>query len=500
MIDRPIDHALPLLLDHKGSIQGRRAEVQSAAGEETLNFNDSYDNATFTAAVCNLSTSTLSLTINVDFSAVKWFRLPGCVSTWPSLSLVTLINCQMPNFTLLPPSITSIVINFAVGQWSQSDTGTNTGVYGGYFDWNWITALPNLRQVTITASKVNGTLPNHLSHAKLTQFTLDSNRLTGTISPDFFVKYPALWSFSVSVNSLSGTIPYYGLEALVGLSLSYNAFTHWPPLVVNATAGFRAPTQIAYISLSHNQLVQLPSDADFQSMTVLSGFSAASNPTLRLPFPKILSYTIARPHPSLLLATIDVSGSGFTGSLLDIPPIQTGFYNAYPYPIDFIFQNNSFTGSIPSSWTGISFRKLSLNDNPGLNGTLAAIDANGFIVSQFVKNVTQLTLGPSQFTGPMFNISSMTGLTSIQVSGKFIDFCALTPNVNTSEVIFPSTSLITCVLRNTSAGQCAWAYPETCLVDLHPRGTHRSCPCRRPCRLDYMPTPFSWTNVFLHRQ
>ena len=425
-----------------------------------------WDNATFENVICSLDTTTTT-GLFVTITSSKWFRFPPCLAALTALGSIGCNGCQTPNFTVLPPGLSTLTLSGLKGSWTKADSGlvSPTDAAANDFDWSWLPSLPNLIMLGLTSGPLTGTLPNNLSHAKLQQLILFSNQFTGTISPDFFVKFPSLLTINVAYNQLVGTIPYYRLETVVSFGFHENKFTHWPPFVTNTTVGFRAPTTMNYVHVGGNELVQIPLDSDLQAMTSLATFNVSANPGLAIPFPRLLSPTL--PRTGSILMTIIGFGCQFTGSLPEIPDVHVAAYNATLQVLTFRFDNNQLTGSIPRSWAGLSIDYLDLRGNPGLNGTLAAIDSNGMVVSQFVKNTRVLYLGPSEFTGPMFNITSMSQLFVLSVNGLGIDACASTANANTSEVLFPRT-LSNCTLMNTTADSCDWAYPKNCLVRPYP--------------------------------
>ena len=438
---------------------------------EDFFFDDTWDNSTFTERICNASSDVSVLYVTVSSSAQKWFRLPECVQNMTSLGAVDCQRCQLPNFSLLPKSIQALRCDDCVGTWSQFDSGNlfeGNEAYGDFFDWLWLLNLPDLVVLSLesmsTGIGINGTFPNNMSHSKLSTLSLRSNQLVGTVSPDLFFNFPALTQLYLRNNMLSGTLPNYGLEGIRYLDVGNNRFTHWPPFIVNANPGYGPARNFFSIVADSNYLVEIPSDSDFQAMNSLGTINLSDNP-LGVPFPKFLSETEAR-HPNELLVLISAQGSGFTGSLPEIPEIQLAAYNTTAKSIFFLLSDNHFTGSIPTSWAGITFYTLNIQGNNGLNGTLATVDANGIVVSQFVKDAVILSLGPSDFTGPMFNVSTMSRLTSLTLNAHDLDMCASTVgHDDEKQVLFPQPSLSTCILTNTSANLCAWAFKANCQVD-----------------------------------
>lgn len=466
--------------------RGMKLSMSSLATVTTLTFapNDTWTNTTFNSTLCSAYTTNItSLTVQVDAAATLWFRLPACVSTWSTLNVLFCANCQIPNMTLLPTSMTNINIQGVRGSWTQREAGTSTAIYGDYFDWNWMTRLPNLSVMLING--VNGTLPNHLSHTKLVQlylsqyFTTAKQHIVGTIAPDFFARYPALTIFELHFNKMVGTIPNYGMEKITRLKFGNNGFTHWPPLLLNGSTTTHA---LSLLELYDNDLVQIPSDASFAQMPGLTLINFARNSNLSTSFPNVFNTALTR-TASKLVATIIASGCNFTGTLPAIPASQVSLYNTYSNTsYAWSFDGNSLSGTIPSSWSGLSLSLLNLSSNAGLNGTLAQLASNGSIVSQFIKTAGTLLLDGTGFSGIMFNLTSMTTLQSVTVETPNIDFCSTARKLPSSSrpLLFPNSVTTYCELSTTNASYCPWAYPSVCRIDAAPPSSGCALPSPGP--------------------
>lgn len=422
------------------------------------------------------------LVVQVAYQSQNWFRLPSCVSSFSKLASVSCTYCQLPNFTLLPPSVSYIGLQYARGSWSQLDAGTGEL---DDFDWEWLSRLPALRIIGFYASGIKGTLPNHLNHSGL--FSLDlsgqtatfSNQFVGSIAPDFFVRYPQLAMVRLTFNQLTGTIPYYGLEKVTSLELANNQFTNWPTLSLNSTSGFGAPAGITTISLNNNQLVEIPSAASLQTMPALNHFSVASNPQLTGPFPNFFTTNPTRTSP---VSYLSVANCNFSGTLPAIPSSLTSLFSGGLYL--YYFENNNFEGTVPSSWYNTSFLWLSLSGNPGLGGSISKLDADGVLVSPFFKLAQSLFLDGPGFTGNIFNISIDTILQSTTMQLPNVDFCSAARSFAASTasrpILYPS-SVSLCTLTDTNANQCAWAFPSVCTFDsLVPSVPTPTCPLPSP--------------------
>ena len=426
--------------------------------------NDSWTNQSLSDAICNsFSPYVTSLFLSVPSTTVNWYTLPSCIYSWTNVTSVMCSRCKFPDMSFLPPTTRTLSIQRTKEQITD-------------FAWEWISNLPQLTTLVLSFNQFGGTLPNHLSHSNMGTFNVLGNQLTGTISPDWMQRYPALMQLTLSQNKLSGTIPNYGFAGLNSLYLSLNAFTHWPDLIINAT--YPAPTALYTIELNGNALVEIPSEASFQTMSSLTAFSIQTNPGLSgRSFPNIFATTTPRTS-STYVQNIFAYECGFTGALPEIPATQISLYSSVS---TFSFYSNQFTGSIPASWSGITFRSsLDLSGN-ALTGTLAQMDANGKITSQSIKDATTLNLGGNGFTGPMFNLSTMPSLTTLSMAAAFdVDFCS-SAGSTTGAFLYPSDSLTTCTLTSTNASSCYSAYPLACRPAVPPASSPVTiCPLPSP--------------------
>ena len=426
-----------------------------AASSISLTPDDTWTNQSFTTSVCGAyTTSITSLYITPKTTSTKWFRIPSCVSTWSTLKTVSCSNCQMPAFNVLPSSITFLSISNTKGSWTQTEAGTVSDTStADYFDWSWLPNLPNLSNLFFTSVPLSGTLPNQYSHAKLTYWYFAAvGPMVGTISPLWFQNYPMLTTMWHSGSKyLTGTIPYSNLQNLDTLMLSDNAFTHWPTF----DASFPTPTAMTNLDVSSNNLVEIPSEANFQAMTGLGIFNVQNNLNLAVNFPNLFARA-----GSVLLTSVYASNCSFTGSLPPVPSSYAGWY------LNFQFAHNQFSGTIPSSWSPCTFSTLALEGNSGLGGALATADSSGNIISQFITSADLLSLDGPGFSGPMFNISQMTTISILSINTPNVDFCGAARQGSAAEsqtLLFPSSTLQTCDLRNTNARYCSWAYPSKCV-------------------------------------
>ena len=443
-----------------------RRSSRSSLAAITLNLDDSWTNATLNSSICVSDPSTVnSITLTCASAAEKWFRLPTCVSTFPVLSIITITRCQMPVFNAFPGSLVNIIFQDLYGTWTQREAGIDPmGPNADYFDWSWLSSVPRLNFIGISPLSFNGTMPNEFNHSKVSSWNVDISsiagasalRLVGTIAPDWFTRYPGTQSLSAYDHNLTGTIPYYGLEKLQSLLLSYNEFTHWPPLIVNTTAGFGPPSLLRNVYLQSNNLVQIPLESDFQSMAVTT-LLIDSNPSLFAPFPNLFATSTTKTS-STLVKTISATGCQFYGDLPEIPAYQAALYNAASPSLFMRFNSNLLNGTIPSSWSNVTMNWAILPDNP-LTGTVATVDSNGFITSAPPAKASVLFLSSDHLTGPMFNISAMSSLSELRLTLPNVDFCASYRSGHS----FTSTTLSQCEIHG-NASMCPSAYPQACTI------------------------------------
>lgn len=466
--------SFPSLVHRASAVLASFTPSDSETNDTVANYFCSYDNSSVTS-------------ITMVPTGSKWFNFPSCISYWTGLSNVFCTNCRVLNFGNLPSSVRSLLLQSVIGgTWSQADAGTSSGPDADYFDWSWLSNLPLLTSMSMSYSSLNGTLPNHLNHSLLQSLSLQltgtGNPLIGTISPSWFLQYPDMTSMVLSNNKISGTFPNYALQKLTGVQFDNNEISHFPPLIINATSS--APTLLTTMSFSNNKLVQIPSESDFQAMTALSYIYLHSNPDLSGTFPNLWNRS-----GSTLLLDIQANNCSFSGALPEMPESLIATYAAATIQ-QLSFNSNRFTGTIPASWSSLNFRYLFLQDNPGLGGALATIDDDGNILSQFVHSVVFLAISGSGFTGPMFNISTLTALQTLTVQTPNVDFCIQTRLNNASQPsAFPS-SLGNCDLSTTNASVCDSMYPPICVTtEWIPPMTPVSSPVTPPTASTNCPLP-----------
>ena len=451
---------------------------KSQLSDLTIDVNDTWTNQTFYNAICSDSSNVnaTGLIVRSTPTNLLWFKIPSCIESWTQLQTLRCYFCQFPNMTALPSSLKQFSFTNTKDSWTQSITGrvTSDSPFANYFDWNWINNLPSLTDVFIPFS-IQGTLPNELTHSSLGYLGLygaPGNRMTGTIAPDFFVRFPSLSLVNLHYNEFTGTIPFLGIQNLKRFQAPYNQFTHWPSFVSNTSIGFGPPNNLITIELTSNRLVEIPSYENLTNLPSLSSLYIDSNSNLSGTLPNIFNQTIPRTSSNGITAFV-ASFCNFSGPLPEIPQNQIAAYQTTSTTTSLALNNNQFTGTIPTSWSNAIFRDLSLAGNPGLTGTIAQIDPlTGALSSPLAKEIGWLSLDSDGIVGPMFNITAMPSLESLTLRSKNVDFCGTARIVVASNasaegtLLFPSgsTSLSKCILLDTNAANCAWAFPPVCSV------------------------------------
>lgn len=461
--------------------------ILEVAASASIRFNDTWTNETLEAAVCSYPNTSTNLLISSSGNAIMPLRMPACVKSWTSMTTVSLSFMMLPNFATLPSSVKTLSITNYIGTWTQEEAGTNydnTPETANNFDWYWILNLPVLNSAVIKPASghwMNGTLPNHLGHNTLANLDVSGygftslNQLSGTIAPDWFMRFPAMITLNAAYNRLTGTIPYYGVQQVRELSLANNLFTHWPPFIQNSTTNFGPAVDWRLIDIGDNLLVQLPSDDNFKIMSKLTHFYLPNNPGLNGTFPSQLINTL--PTRTIALSVISLGGTKLTGPL---PPINSDLVPLYNTNVMwFLAPGCNFTGTIPASWSDIPFNWLDLSYNTRLNGTIATISSEtGLITSNAIKSVSILQLDETGFVGPMLNISALGNLRTLRATNTKLDFCATARRTAQQTLIFPAPALssFSCTLSLNNASQCRWAWPSACQIDTYFPPTTSSTP------------------------
>lgn len=270
----------------------------------------------------------------------------------------------------------------------------------------------NLTQLTLNSFALSGTIPNEilLTNTFLSVLTLNNNPLLSGIVPNSLSSLSKMLFVDFGSTNLSGTFPdLSGLTRLQVLSLNSAYFTGKLP-------DPSAMPNIQRYSLSNNK---------FQGTLPL--FNIFTSPYLY----------------------IGISGNDLTGSIPDnFITIDSSLLIPTPPVIDIRMNNNQFTGTIPESlFSSLNLAALDLNHNQ-LSGTISTY------IGTLVSSLTYLNLGynnisgsiPSQLGGIFseltvvdisYNLLSGSIPDNIVLGNSLNDYCFLNLNNNQLSGVIP---------------------------------------------------------------
>lgn len=279
---------------------------------------------------------------------------------------------------------------------------------------------------------------------------LNNNKFSGPISSTFASLPSASFmamELDVSANLLNGSIPADFFAALnwpaistVSINLGYNKFVgHFPTALF--PGGSTNALSTATISIKGNSL-----------MTGTMPVSALAT----------------RPTSGVPVVTIDLSNTGLTGAL-----VLGDYGSRTPFTLSVYAANTSFSSlNFTSNYVG-SLVNLDISNNKALTGTLPDVLYSSTVLQSLLVGYTSLT-------GIIPDLGSInsTSLTTLAMDGSAFDFCSGT------RTAWTSSQLTNCLLRGTSAHNCANMYPSLCL-------TNASTGCDESKR----PSGDSWTCI-----
>ncbi|KAJ0038334.1 hypothetical protein Pint_22482 [Pistacia integerrima] len=200
------------------------------------------------------------------------------------------------------------------------------------------------------------------SDNRVTKIQIGSQSLKGTLPPDLR-NLTSLTVLEVMKNELSGPIPSLaGLSSLQEVLFNDNNFTYFPPDF------FSGLTSLQTISLDYNSFEVWEIPVSLTNATTLQKFSA--------------------------------NGANVTGT---IPGFLGG--DVFPGLKSLNLAMNNLHGQLPESFAGSAIETLWLNgqnSDTKLNGSVSLL--------QNMTSLTQVWLHMNQFTGPLPDLSGLTGL------------------------------------------------------------------------------------------
>ncbi|XP_064995499.1 receptor-like protein EIX1 isoform X2 [Musa acuminata AAA Group] len=221
---------------------------------------------------------------------------------------------------------------------------SNTGIKETIPNW-----LPfGLEYLYLSDNKITGEIPQFLP--KLNYLFLSNNSFSGNLSPRITNTMPSLQWFDLSMNNMSGEIPfsYCQLRNLEGLQLSENNLSGEVPNC------WKNSSNLLLLDLSSNKLVGGVPDSLCNLQTLESLHLSHNN--LSGPIPHCLKSCTE-------LSTLDLGHNNFIGN------IPTWIGESLLYLKTLSLRSNVFTGSIPQLSSLPYLRILDLSNN-NLSGTI----------------------------------------------------------------------------------------------------------------------------------
>lgn len=450
------------LLHRRSAETSMRAFLWSCAGV--------FDSATWNWASCGLwnstgatSTSLSSLTLNGPVRS-----LPTCFPTLhpilASLGITLSPSAPLPAnigttvFALMPPSI----INFELYYFGSASLNE-------VFPWDMLALkLPNLQTINFNhvanrylSSPADTAFTALMSLSSLTELSLISSSLNGTIPANFFVQLPNLRTLNLGESQLYGTIPGGLWPLLEVVILHLNGFTALEP--------FTAP-HLNTLTVAYNVLESFPA-LSLSSTPALASLILDSNPDLVLVVPSELLSSPASnlkvfsapntqmngyfpPSLTSTISSIRVSHANICGPVPELPSDSS--MNT------FAADNNLLTGTIPlaytqsMAWFDVSNNYLSGTIPSPLRSVYFAVSGGG--VTYFLVNGNSNLTGPA----PNFDISPMARPYDIELQYADLSWCE--PRNGSTEVIInhPSTTIYCSRLNLTQVCTCQELWIDIC--------------------------------------
>jgi Leucine-rich repeat (LRR) protein len=340
----------------------------------------------------------LSALVNLrwlDLSMNKFTgTLPECWSAWSKIQNISLGNNQLTGE--LPSS------------WSSMASLTNLYVFNnqltGILPDSW-SAMSNLQTCYLNGNQLSGSLPASWSSMTLMSYLfLAENQLSGSL--------PESWS---------------NMKNLLILGLGNNKFTG------NLPASWSVLTNLQRLYLNQNQLEgDLPTEwASMGNLLDIYLWSNKLNGTLPPSWSSMVNLQNLALQDNRLNGILPESWSSLVNlkqlylanNLMDgtLPGSWSNMTNLE----DLVLHTNAFTGPLPESWSALSkLRILSLDLNKFA----------GDVPTSWTTMVSleELSITTNQFSG-LPDLSSLTNLKRLWVTGNNLDFGDIEPNVGVAQ-------------------------------------------------------------------
>ncbi|KFK27996.1 hypothetical protein AALP_AA8G458100 [Arabis alpina] len=127
-------------------------------------------------------------------------------------------------------------------------SASNCSLFGTIPDFHWRLRFPNLTALALSGNSLEGELPRRFAGSSVQILTLNSQKLSGSIS--VLTQMPALTNVSLQENRFSGTIPDFSplMTSLKLFNVSGNRLTGIVP------SSFTGLTSLSHVDLSNNLL------------------------------------------------------------------------------------------------------------------------------------------------------------------------------------------------------------------------------------------------------
>ena len=320
---------IPFKLKNSILEHGGVREDLAAGGELVYDILASATNDSFSQELCasfQVGSTVTSLTIRA-LSTSAYYLVPSCLTNASPLNLFNAQRLIIQSFDALPANLGTIILQSVTFAYDSASGYALTPE--SHIDWDqlWF-HFSNLRYLSITNSGLEGTLPAQLP-GRMYSFSLSSNSLTGSIPP-------GLLSDVVKTTS-----PAVGFSLTLQLS---NNPSLSGPIPSSLFSGYTASYHSLYLDLAS---------------TSLSGT-----------IPPLLFHPLQ--GASFSLVTVLLNGCKLSGALPSV--LFPENFAALPAGFQIYLNGNDLDGSIPSSLLEnihqISTLTLQLNANPKLSGSL----------------------------------------------------------------------------------------------------------------------------------
>ena len=406
--------------------------------------------------------------------------LARCIEQFTSLEHLT-VNISKDTFdaSKLPSTITHITLQI-------HEFNARYAQISDFNFANFIQGLPRIEHLNLFCLFATGAFPSEdlMRATTLKELRLTENGLSGSLTPHFLAALPNLRVLNLYNNDLSGTIPWFGYGSEIQeLILAGNRFDSWPPLNLSFISRFASsahlPPKLHTVDLTDNLITVIPGDAQFEALTNLKYFNISFNPiTGRIPslfkrssaivsfrasncnffgsFPDALNRPLLSGGlPDSFIAASQIKEIHLHRNQLCGNAPGLGSNNALDWPnlVDLNLQHNHLAGTLPTSWSEVTFSSLSLQNNAFSSAPHLPTYVHPFLS-------TKLDFSSNPLTGSVFDMFGFNG--SIDLRNTSFEVCNGFSNIGASVQCFLPVSTCMC--------QASWPCnrgEEPCLKRIH---------------------------------